>query len=179
MQKVCVADIDGVACAHAKAICQQVNKEFSICAKEEDIKTWDHSFGKITFIEAVNKYYPDIKFIMEMEVTKGFLDFLENIKKKGVKVIFASARKHNQGVTEEWVKNNFGQQKVFFIKNKAELDFDYLVDDNPDEVIEASKKGMAFLLAKPWNNNEEIKNRLKNIKNSIFVNDFTEIFLYL
>lgn len=182
-KKIFLIDIDGVACAHAKAICKEISRDFSIIAKEKDVQTWNHSWshssGKISFIEAVNRYYPNEKFILEMEVTPGFYNFLKEIRKRGIEVIFASTRKHSPEATKEWVKNHFGHYEVVFITKKAELDFDYLVDDHPDEVIEGAKKGMAFLLSKPWNNNEETKNRLKKENNSIFVNNFSEIILHL
>lgn len=178
-RKVFLIDIDGVACEHAKAICTQVNKEFSLCSKEEDVKTWDHSFGPITFLECVEKYYPDAKFIMAMEVTPGFYDFLEKVKSKKIIVKFASARKCNLETTKEWVKNNFGNYELIFVKSKADLDFDYLIDDHPNEVIEAAKKGKAFLFAKPWNNNAETKNKLKNIQNAFFVDNFSDVICYL
>ena len=169
-------DIDGVACAHAKAVCKWVYENYKIDSKVEDVTTWDHNFGPISFIDAVKKCYSNEEFILNMEVTDGFHEFVEKITRiKRVK--FASTRETSHDATCLWVKRNFGEDfEVVFVKRKIEINFDYLIDDYPDEVISAAKKGKtSFLLSQPWNNNENTKTLLKNLKHAYFVENFSQI----
>lgn len=145
-------DIDGVACAHALSICERINSDYSLSASPEDITTWDHDFGPITFKQAVEKYYPDNEFIASMKVTLGFKDFFNEIK-KSYTAVFATNRKHSQEATLKWVKENFGKDnQVYFLNDKTDLLFDYLIDDYPGHVIAAAKfDRKAFLFSQPWN----------------------------
>ena len=45
-----VVDIDGVACEHAKAICEWVSREYNIAVTVDDVTSWDPDFGPITFV---------------------------------------------------------------------------------------------------------------------------------
>jgi 5'(3')-deoxyribonucleotidase len=177
---VFLIDIDGVACAHAKAICKWVNKKYKINSKVEDITTWDHNFGAITFVEAVRICYTDENFILNMEVTPGFKEFFDHLTKM-ITVKFASTRKDSCDATRFWIKKNFGNKfAVVFVNKKIEISFDYLLDDQPEEVMLAACKGKtSFLLSQPWNNNDETKTSLKHLKHAYFVEDFREIINFL
>jgi len=179
--KIFVFDIDGVACDHAGAICAVINKEFGIASKKEDVTTWDHNFGPITFKEAVSKYYPISSFIEEMPVALGFSEFLKEISKT-MKVFFASARRpccHE--ATMVWIREKFGSKfKTHFVERKIELDFDYLIDDCPGEVLAAAELGRtSFLFSRPWNNNPETKKRLNDQSQAFFVENFGGVLKFL
>ena len=102
--KTLLIDIDGVACEHAEAICDRVNIDFRLNSKVEDVTTWDHDFGPITFKQAVDKYYQETNFVLNMEITPGFQSFLNEIKDI-VKVKFATRRKHSKDESEKWIAN--------------------------------------------------------------------------
>ncbi len=169
-------DIDGVACAHAKAICEWVNKEYKLSSKVTDVTTWDHDFGPITFVEAVKKYYRDKDFILNMEVTLGFREFLDCLTEM-MTVKFASSREYSQEATAHWVKRKFGNYEVLFVDRKAKLKVDYIIDDCPEEVLGAADKGIvSFLLRQPWNDNKTTREKLRSIKCAHFVSTFLDVF---
>ncbi len=171
-----VVDIDGVACEHAKAICEWVSREYNIAVTVDDVTSWDPDFGPITFVKAVNTCYPNEEFILKMEVTPGFDSFLKQLSQKVI-VKFATARKkYAHEATRLWVNKNFGEFETFFVKSKAELSCDFIVDDYLGEVIEAANTGKtSFLFSRPWNNNENTKNTIVKLSSGHFVRSFDEI----
>lgn len=173
-------DIDGVACAHAKAICKWVNEKYGLNSTVEDVTTWDHNFGPVSFVTAVKKCYSEDVFILNMEVTDGFHDFLNNIVKI-IRVKFITTREASQEATRSWVEMNFGQNyEIIFAQKKIDVSFKYLLDDCPEEIISAAAKGRtSFLLRQPWNDNENTKNSLKDYKQAYFVENFSEIINFL
>ena len=84
-------DIDGVACDHAKGMCERVNVEFGLTSRFDDVTSYDHDFGPITFVEAVRNYYPDAEFVKGLAVHEGFIDFLRSVESH-VAVEFATNR---------------------------------------------------------------------------------------
>lgn len=177
--KTFIIDIDGVACEHAKAICKWINEKYGLNSKVEDVTTWDHDFGPVSFIKAVEACYPNEEFILGMEVTPGFLDFLERIKTM-VSVKFVSSRKYSHKASRLWIAKNFGEIETVFVESKKDISFDYLLDDNHQEVIEASIRGQtSFLFKRPWNDNQKIRTELTKHKCAHFVESFPEIISFL
>lgn len=172
-------DIDGVACAHAKAICEWVNEEYGINSKPTDVTTWDHDFGPITFVEAVKRCYRNEGFILKMEVTPGFCEFLGRLTKMMI-VKFASSRGCSQNATTLWVRRKFGRYDVLFVDKKADLKVNYIIDDSIEEVLSAGGRGIvSFLLRQPWNDNESTKRKLSSLPYAHFVNTFSDVFNFL
>lgn len=177
--KTFIVDIDGVACEHAKAICKWVNEQYGLNSKVEDVTTWDHDFGPISFVKAVEVCYPNEEFILGLEVTPGFLDFMERIKTM-VSVKFVSSRKYSHKASRLWIAKNFGEIETVFVQSKKDIFFDYLLDDNPEEVIEAAMQGLtSFLFNRPWNNNQKVKTELAKHECAHFVDSFAEVICYL
>jgi 5'(3')-deoxyribonucleotidase len=176
--KTLLIDIDGVACDHASAICSWVSDEYMINAKYEDVTSWNHNFGPITFIEAVEKYYPRKDFILNMEVTSGFLDFLKSMGKR-MNIKFATSRQYSHNETCRWIREKFGDYETFFIGSKVYIFFDYLIDDRHEECIRAAREGrIAFLMSRPWNDNEQTKHKVKAFQNIHFIKSFDEVEAY-
>ncbi len=173
-------DIDGVACEHAKAICKWVNEKYKINSKVEDVTSWDHNFGPITFVDAVEICYPDKNFILSMEVTHGFHEFLKQLSKVMTAKFVSARKKYCHNATRLWVKEKFGELDVCFVKSKTEVDFDYIVDDSPEEIIAVAGEGKeCFLFSQPWNNNKATKDKLKKFNQIHFVDSFTDIIHFL
>lgn len=169
--KILKFDIDGVACDHAVAICNAVNAEFNCSSKKSDVTKWDHNFGDITFVEACKKYYPNVKFISQMPVTKGFRRLLENLKSK-FSVSFITTRDHSHKETKSWIKNNLGDYCVEFVKSKESTTLDVLVDDSEEEITNIVRNNkIGILLKQPWNDNALTRNNLQNINNAFIAND--------
>jgi 5'(3')-deoxyribonucleotidase len=157
-----LVDIDGVACLHAKAICNWVNITYGTKVKYEDVKSWNHDFGKVTFPEAVDICYPDRDFILNMEVTPDFLKFIASMGKIMMIKFASSRKKYCHDATTEWVKNKLGNYEIIFTNIKANIPFDYLIDDYHEECIRAANKGKSvFMINRPWNDSEEIKQEIK------------------
>lgn len=168
-------DIDGVACEHAKAICEWISDEYGIKSKVEDVTTWDHDFGPISFCDAVEKLYPNENFILNMEVAPGFGEFLKHISKM-MDVRFASARKYSHRATRLWIEKNFGEYKTVFVRSKTDVEFKYLLEDNLDEAQASADRGKTcFLLRRPWNDNPSTMKVVRNVRQVYFVESFTEI----
>jgi len=174
--KVFLVDIDGVACAHAKSICLAVNVDYGLFSTEDDVVTYDHNFGPITFKEAVEKYYPDEKFVMGMSVSEGFSCLLEGLKDR-MTIKFATARRYSHDATRLWIKQNFGDSfEVLFTRKKVNVEFDYLIDDYPPEVEAVAENGkIGFLLSRPWNNNIIVRSKFKCMPNAFFVENWAVV----
>jgi hypothetical protein len=178
-ERVVVLDIDGLACEHAKAICEWIVEQYGVSSTVDDVTTWDHDFGPVTFVQAVETCYQGEGFIMKMEVTPGFHAFLNKLSRIA-KVVFASGRKHGQDFTRLWVKKNFGEFETFFVKRKANLQCSYIVDDYLPEVETGVKAGkMCFLFKRPWNDNDQTKTVICQLGNAYFVESFNEILALL
>ena len=178
MKKNLLIDIDGIACDHAKSICERVNADFGLTANPNEIVTWDHKFGPITFVQAVAKYYPDCDFIKSMKVSKGFFEFYESVKGI-VNITFATAREHSREATTNWIACNFPGETVVFTKNKALVKGqDILIDDYYGECIASAKTGVSCILfSRPWNNTPEIFKSISKYKNIAYCQSFEEAFL--
>jgi len=174
--KIFLIDIDGVACEHARSICNWVNEKYNINSKVTDIIEWDYNFGPITFVQAVKKCYSDKNFILNMKVTRGFKYFLTQTSKR-MEIIFASSREDcARESTILWIKKKFGNYKVEFVKRKYYLEGDYLLDDCGEEVLHAAKRGKfqkCFLIRRPWN--IRVKDRISHIHNIYLIKNFREI----
>ena len=177
-KQVFLIDIDGVACEHAKAICKRVNQDFNLEATADDVKSWAHNFGPLTFVQAVKRYYPEEKFIIDMDVTPYFKDFLDSLEKKML-VKFASARSdYCRLATRKWVNKYFGDRyEIISSACKILEEFDYLIEDHLPEIICAADRGKrCFLLRQPWNDNKETRTLLKNYyKSAYYVESFSEV----
>jgi len=171
-----LVDIDGVACAHAKAICNWVNTTYGMNTKYEDVKSWDHDFGPVNFPQAVKCCYPNSDFIRNIEVTPYFLRFIQGMERV-VMIKFATSRKkYCHDSTVEWVKTNLGNYEIIFTDLKADIPFDYLIDDYHKECIESAKKGKSvFMINRPWNDSEEIKQEIKEYSTIQIVYSFKDI----
>jgi 5'(3')-deoxyribonucleotidase len=173
---VFAVDIDGVACAHAEAICAFVRKEHGVRHTAEDITTWDHDFGPITFVEAVDKAYRNREFILGMKVTKGFRSFLSIISSRMDVVIVTTRKPYCRKDTRDWLLENLGDVTIRFVESKHEINASYLLDDNTDEVLRFLKKGrVAFLLRQPWNDNAATRKKLSRRRNCHFVDSFIDV----
>lgn len=169
-----IVDIDGVACDHAKAICDWVNAEYKLAATPSHVTSRDHDFGPITFGEAVNRCYPNEEFIMSMMVSEGFMDFYEALQGKA-DITFATARIASQAATEAWIKKHFPNKSVVFTPQKSLLlNHDFLIDDFHSECIKSAEKGIHSLLIKrPWNSDEIIARAIANHSNITYCTSFT------
>lgn len=169
-------DIDGVACAHAHAICTQVNKDFGLSSSANDVLSWDHDFGPMTFVEAVQKYYPVDGFVLNMKPTPGFKDFLEEITPFSI-VTFATTRNHANIDTVAWVKMHFGDAyDLEFVPSKSVLDAHVVIDDNIKEIASVAERGTtAILYTQPWNDNQKTDEILRDFVRARRVRSFQEL----
>lgn len=172
-------DIDGVAAAHADSICSWVQETYRVSAKYDDVVSWDHDFGPITFTQAVEACYPNDEFILKINVTPGFLEFFSSVKYY-MNVCFASSRKYGREATYRWIENHFGEHEVIFTESKSNVQLDYLIDDSLTECTNvARKEKVAFLIERPWNDNEDTRKEVALFRNVYYVSTFNEIEKYL
>ena len=178
--RIFLIDIDGVACDHAQAICSWVNDNHGVNSSVEEITSWDHDFGPITFTRAVEVCYEIDSFIRNMRVTPGFSEFLNQIKMT-MDVKFATARNCSYEATKSWIRNNFGDGfETHFVNKKADVDCDYIIDDHPDEIISSAAKGkVCFLFDQPWNSNSSVNRKLNKYNKIYRVESFADVFEFL
>ncbi len=169
-------DIDGVACAHAKAICMRVNEDYGLSSSINNVLSWNHDFGPITFVEAVEKYYPLNGFVLKMQPTPGFKEFLKEITSFSI-VSFVTTRTHAKAETVAWIKMHFGTSyKIDFVSDKSILDYDLLIDDSEKEVVAAANKGSnAILFTQPWNDHPEVDELLRRYRSAWRARNFQDI----
>lgn len=170
-------DIDGVACDHASSICAWVNQEYGLTTSPSDITKWNHDFGPITFVEAVDICYKDEAFVLKMPTSHGFIDFYKSLNDIAT-ITFATARQHSKHATEAWVEAFFPGSKLIFTKSKSLVDAqDYIIDDYHVECINCAKAGKrSFLLKRPWNTNESVKFEIARYNTIIHSDSFNHIF---
>ena len=181
--KTFMIDIDGVACEHVKAVCKWVNERYKISSKVDDVTSWNHDFGPITFVQAVEMCYSCKDFILNMEVTPGFSEFLEGIRRMFI-TKFISTRKYSHDATIDWIRRHFGEFDVHFVESKNDVDFDYLIDDSISEVVtlasvENSERRKCFLLKRPWNSSEFERAKIKELRQIHFIETFADVFSFL
>jgi 5'(3')-deoxyribonucleotidase len=174
-RSIFLIDIDGVACDHVQGICAMINQEYDQNFQVEDVTAWNYDFGPITFIEAVNKYFPDQNFLLNLKVYDGFNEFIDQLKTKMI-VKFATSRTEPKELTRLWINRNFGEFKVHFVHDKTKIEFDFLLEDYPLNAKEAAEKGRtSFVIKRPWNNSDEIKKELDQYSQIYFVNSYNDI----
>ena len=174
-----LVDIDGVACDHATAICNSVNQRFGLMTSRADVMEYDHNFGPITFKEAVDAFYRNAGFVMNMGVTPGFNDFVNKLSNH-YSIEFATARTNSRDVTRSWLKINVGEYPLHFVAEKRELRPTYVIDDYHLEVLKAANEGSTcFLFKQPWNDNSEIKALIEGYANIHFAESFEDILRFL
>ena len=181
--KTFLIDIDGVACEHAKAICDWVNRTYKTNSQVEDVTTWNHDFGPITFVQAVEVCYPQRDFILNMEVTAGFREFLQAIRTMFI-TRFVTKRKYSHDATRTWVRKHFGVFDTYFVESKEQVGFDYLIDDSIEDIVRVASVGGSggrkyFLLKRPWNDSRSARRRLRGQKGVHFVKAFAGVFPFL
>lgn len=181
--KMFLVDIDGVACEHAKAICDWVNRTYKTDSEVEDVLTWNHDFGPITFDEAVKVCYPQRDFILGMQVTPGFKKFLQAIRSMFI-TRFVTKRGCSHDATRDWVKKHFGELDIHFVRSKKEVEFDCLIDDSMEDIITVasmagSKGRKCFLLKRPWNDSRSIRRKLRGFRDIHFVETFADVWPFL
>jgi 5'(3')-deoxyribonucleotidase len=170
-----LVDIDGVACDHVKGICEMVNRAYDQSFQVEDVTAWDYDFGPINFIEAVNKYFSNQNFLLNLEVYDGFNEFIEQLKNMMI-VKFATSRSEPKEATRIWVNKNIGQFEVYFVKDKTKIEFDFLLEDYPLNAIAAAEKGKtSFVINRPWNNSDKIKKKLDQYNQIYFVKSYDDV----
>ncbi len=169
-------DIDGIACAHAESICSHVSEEYGVDCRVEDVTSWDHNFGPTTFTQAVAETYHDPDFVLNMGVIGGFAEFLSEVSQR-FRVLFVSAREeYCHQATREWLRRHFGQQCVIFAADKARISASYLIDDNVKAALAFAVHGKrAFLLKRPWNDNDNTMQQLSAQPDCHFVNSFQQV----
>lgn len=183
-RKIFMIDIDGVACDHAKAVCKWVNKRYKISSEVNDVTSWNHNFGPITFVQAVEMCYPCKDFILNMEVTPGFSEFLENIRRMFVTRFITLRKKYSHDATLDWIRGHFREFDVHFVKSKNDVDFDYLIDDSISEVVtlasvENSESKKYFLLKRPWNSSKLERGKIRQFGQIHFIETFGDVFSFL
>ena len=169
-------DIDGVACDHATAVCEYVNQKFKSAHTRDEVASWDHDFGPITFVQAVEEAYPIPEFIARMALTPGFQRFSAEIQRR-MDVVFVSARKeYCWESTCTWIREHFGEAKVIFRGGKQDIEAGYLIDDHPKNVLDFASEGRnAFLFFQPWNRNDETRKLLCGHPRCHLVQSFGEV----
>lgn len=169
-------DIDGVACEHAKAICEYVSTRYAVGCSKEDVIDWDFDFGPITFVQAVKEAYPNAEFILGMEVSKKFKSFLSELRKR-MGVVFATRRMEVcHEATREWVAKNCGEFEVVFVGHKGRVDAAFLIDDNLEDLLRFLESGgTGFLLKQPWNDKREICEKVNSLPRCFLVTSFQEV----
>lgn len=172
-------NIDGVACDHVAAVCGWVNKTFDLKSTPALVRTLEHDFGPITFAEALETCFRNEDFVLSLEPYSGFHDFLDTISDM-LAVQFTTTRKYGQDATRQWIENYFGNFETLFTDKKSELEFSYIIDDNPETILNcAARKKISFLMSRPWNNDIDTIKLIKNTKFAYFVESYNDVISFL
>lgn len=150
--KIIGCDVDDVVAMLVNRWLEIYNLEHDDNLWEDDIKTWN--IGSHTKIG--DKMYDYLKYSSLYDNVKPVQDSLfgiNRLREFGYRVVFITASTPEQsGRKYQWLleKKYITHRKDYYeALDKSLIATDYLIDDNPDNVVNAFGKGIVF--TKPWN----------------------------
>lgn len=148
---VIAVDVDDVVLNLVEEWIDLYNLEHNDSLKESDVLTWDISsytkIGRLMYKYLVPQIYDKITPI------DGALSCIESLRSDGNRIIFVTSFSPDiAGVKYKWLLNNsFIKDKSDYIEaqDKSVIRCDYLIDDNPINIINTS--GVGIVYDRPWN----------------------------
>lgn len=163
-------DVDGVIRDIISFMCQFYNDEFGTAITVEDIVEYDID----NFFELVNEKYGMLptKFFFKKHGVKTFMDSkpfedaaeaIKKLREKGHKAVIVTWQitNWNKIATLGFLeKNDIEYDDICFTKDKWLINGDYLIDDNPDFILDERDKSNKIIIDRPYNrkvDNENVK----------------------
>lgn len=171
MRKLIIGvDVDDVTLELVSAWLQRYNVDYNDTLVESDIKSWD--IGSYTKIG--HRMYDYLKYPSlydGVEPVHNSLFGVSTLRNMGYRVVFVTASSPEQsGRKYRWLlEKGYVHKRSDYYEalDKSLIATDYLIDDNPDNVVSAFGQGIVF--TKPWN---------RLLINYPRVNNWTEIIDY-
>jgi len=177
INKVLGIDIDGVVADFGNTILRYM-KQINPKAELNDIIEYgfDNMGINAKELHTILKNFEHTKEYLSMRVIPHAVEVTRKLFKNN-EIYFISARDQYKGVVDDtftWLRNNHfqsdglicGQRDKYPIVKK--LGIDLVIEDNPDQIIELSKKGIECIcFDQPWNQNLKIvsnRDRVLRIK---------------
>jgi hypothetical protein len=177
--KKILVNIDGIVCDHVTYVCEWANKTFDLKSEPANVNTLEYDFGPVTFEEASETCFRSDDSVLSMGQYTGFKDFFDTLSEMLV-VTFTSTRKYGQDATRQWIQKHFGNCEVLFTDRKSELEFNYIIDDDPETILKsAAQKKISFLMSRPYNNNINTKKLIDSTKFAYFVQSYKDVVSFL
>lgn len=171
MRKLIIGvDVDDVTLELVSAWLQKYNVDHNDTLVESDIKSWDiGSYTKIGY--RMYDYLKDPHLYAKVRPVKNSFLGVQTLRNMDFRVIFITSSSIEQSGVKYNLLYNTGyldrREDYFEATDKSLIKCDYLIDDNPENVINASGTGIVY--TREWN---------KSLKGYIRVNNWTDITTY-
>lgn len=159
-------DIDGVLADNIGFFRQYINQEYGVEVKKELFNDYNPYFSQLdkNLLDIINNdiYENNPESIYYMDTVKDSVESLKNLKEKGHTINIVTHRpKLVEEETINWINNHgFYYDKIVVDSpsDKSKIDCDLMIDDNPEVVIDFSKKKNqdAILFPQLWNINSKL-----------------------
>lgn len=144
-------DVDDVALNLVEEWLKLYNTEYNDTLMESDIVTWDicsyTKIGNLMYKYLVPNIYENVEPVVDS------IDSVRFLRNAGHRVIFVTSFLPSiAGVKYQWLLNyGFIENKCDYVEayDKGLVKYDYLIDDNPMNIINAN--GIGLIYNKPWN----------------------------
>ncbi len=159
-------DVDGVAASPYKHFIEEVNARYGTNLNIEDL-TW----GFINVRNATGLEFEECNILMrelwdkkwnEIELSCPHItDTLENLSKNN-KIMIVTANENTKAIEKLIKKNKIKHHDFFHHKEKHELDYDFIIEDNPEHAEKDPDRTILF--DRPWNRHIDHKDRVSSFK---------------
>lgn len=176
MQRILLLDIDGILTDFHSAVAD-IATQAGFSVNSQQMEEWEMSAS----LKKLNAPQEIIDLCLDAMASEGFNSKLvptpeakENLPKllRLIRVVFVTSP--NDGCSTwaderiRWMGDNFEipPESIVFSHNKAEIDGDAFVDDNPNNVIQwfAKHRGAAAIWDAPYNRNAKFRWRIRSWK---------------
>jgi 5'-nucleotidase len=163
MSKIIGLDVDDVVCNLVDYWLQVYNLEYDDWVSETDIKSW--TINK--YVKCGDKIYDYLKYPSLYDGVRPVEDAglgIRCLRELGFRIVFITASTPEQaGRKYKWLCD-YGmiehRREYIEALDKSLIKTDYLIDDNPENVIGASGRGIIF--TREWNKFLEDYSRVDN-----------------
>lgn len=171
MRKLIIGvDVDDVTLELVSAWLKKYNTDHCDTLTESDIKSWD--IGSYTKIgHRMYDYLKDPNLYAKVRPVKNSFLGVQTLRNMDFRVIFITSSSIEQSGVKYNLLYNTGylnrREDYFEATDKSLIKCDYLIDDRPENVIEASGTGIVY--TREWN---------KSLKGYLRVNNWNDIITY-
>jgi 5'(3')-deoxyribonucleotidase len=172
-------DVDGVIRDIITAMCQIYNKKFggNLCSDDivdYDINTNFHAIAEKTGMKPTDYFFrehADDIFLYVSQPFEGIKEAIDTLRSNGHKVVIVTWQFNLENImhTLRFLDvHGIRYDDICFTKDKWMIKGDYLIDDNPEFIMDKRDKSKKIVVDTPYNRNVSKKyKRVNSLKDAI------------